>query len=197
MKKRIIFALCFLLTLGLTACGETDGSAQNETSEHVRNSSLSVSDIMDSAMSQADEKLAEESSKWAEYEASERSNDSSNGSDSSSDVDIDLTILSANMVYSQVSDMMYRPSEYIGKSVRMTGEFSLYQDPDTGMNYYACIVRDAMACCANGIEFVLTDDYVFPDDYPAVGSLITVVGVFDTYKEGNTTYCTLRNAELE
>ena len=105
--------------------------------------------------------------------------------------------MSGTMVYSQVSNMMYRPSEYLGKTVRMTGQYSYYHDPNTGMDYFACIVQDATACCANGIEFVLTDDYVYPDDYPMQGSTITVVGTFDTYMEGGTLYCTLRDAILE
>lgn len=35
-----------------------------------------------------------------------------------------------------------------------------------------------------------------PDDYPQVDAEICVIGVFDTYEEGDYTYCTLRNAKL-
>ena len=56
---------------------------------------------------------------------------------------------------------------------------------------------DATACCAQGIEFVLRDEYAFPDDYPADDSDITVVGVFDSYMEGQFIYYTLREAVLE
>jgi len=48
-----------------------------------------------------------------------------------------------------------------------------------------------------GIEFALTDDYTYPDDYPEEGGNICVVGIFDTYQEGDNTYCTLRNAKIE
>ena len=63
-------------------------------------------------------------------------------------------------------------------------------------SFRACIIQDATACCAQGIEFVLTEDYVYPDDYPEVDEEICVVGVFDTYQEGDYTYCTLRKAKL-
>ena len=43
----------------------------------------------------------------------------------------------------------------------------------------------AAACCAQGIEFILTDDYA------------TVIGSFDTYYEGEYLYCTLRDAVIE
>jgi len=113
-----------------------------------------------------------------------------------SSIDLDLTELSSTMVYAEVFNIIMRPDEYIGKIVKMNGLFSLYHDEATGNNYYACIIQDATACCAEGIEFVLKEQYVYPDDYPAEGEDITVVGTFDTYTEGEYTYCTLRNADI-
>lgn len=55
----------------------------------------------------------------------------------------------------------------------------------------------AAACCAQGIEFILTDDYAWPGDYPEEGEEITVIGSFDTYYEGEYLYCTLRDAVIE
>ena len=110
--------------------------------------------------------------------------------------DVDLTALSSTMVYSEVYNMMTAPSDYIGKNVKMKGAFSYYQDPNTGNEYYACIIQDATACCAPGIEFVLAGDHKYPDDYPEMNSEITVAGVFDTYMEGEYMYCTLKNARF-
>lgn len=109
-------------------------------------------------------------------------------------VDIDLTILSATVVYSEVYNMMYLPEEYIGKTIRMRGMFSSYHDEETDKSYYACIIQDATACCAQGIEFELEGEHSYPEDYPEEGEDVTVEGVFDTYTEGEYTYCTLRNA---
>ena len=92
--------------------------------------------------------------------------------------------------------MMASPEQYIGKTVKMDGLFAYYHDEATGNYYFACIIQDATTCCAQGIEFVLTEDYVYPDDYPEVDEEICVVGVFDTYQEGDYTYCTLRKAKL-
>ncbi len=115
---------------------------------------------------------------------------------SEGDVDIDLTVLSSTMVYSEVYNMMYTPEEYIGKTIKMEGQYSAYHDENTGNDYFACIIKDAMACCSQGVEFVLNDDYKYPDDYPTDGGDITVMGVFDTYMEGDNMYCTLRDAVL-
>lgn len=111
-------------------------------------------------------------------------------------IDIDLTILSSTVVYSEVYNMMYLPEDYIGKTIKMDGLFSSYHDEATGNDYYACIIQDATACCAQGIEFVATDDFSYPDDYPEDGDDITVIGVFDTYDEDGYTYCTLRDAKI-
>jgi len=111
-------------------------------------------------------------------------------------IDVDLTQLSANMVYAEVFYMMTVPENYIGKTVRMEGQFATYQDEDTGKMYYACIIRDATACCAQGMEFITSDERSYPEDYPKEGDEISVVGVFDTYEEGEETYAVIRDSEL-
>ena len=58
------------------------------------------------------------------------------------------------------------------------------------------MIQDATACCSQGMEFVLNNDYKFPEDYPAEGEDITVTGVFETYKEGEYLYCHLRDSKL-
>ena len=111
-------------------------------------------------------------------------------------IDVDLTVLSATMVYSEVSNMMTSPQDYIGKTVKMKGAFDCFHDEASDNYYFACIIQDATACCAQGIEFVLSGEHKYPNDYPAKGDTICVVGVFDTYREGERTYCTLRNAKM-
>ena len=109
-------------------------------------------------------------------------------------IDVDLTELSATMVYSEVYNMMYYPEQYIGKTIKMDGIFSDYFDEVSGNRYFTCIVQDATACCQQGIEFVPLDYFRYPDDYPEANSIICVIGTFDTYTEGDYMYCTLRDA---
>ena len=111
-------------------------------------------------------------------------------------IDVDLTTLSSTMIYSEVSDMMTSPQNYMGKKVKMNGAFAVYHDENTDKYYYACIIKDATACCSQGIEFELKGSHKYPDDYPEEGSDITVEGTFDTYSEGENTYCTLRDAVM-
>ena len=112
-------------------------------------------------------------------------------------VDVDLTNLTSTMVYGQVFDMLTYPEDFMGKTIRMKGAFSYYHDEQTGNYYFGCIVKDATACCAQGFEFQLSGNPVFPDDYPEYGQEIMVTGTFSTYIEDGCTYCTLKDADLE
>ena len=119
-----------------------------------------------------------------------------NGQATASDgVDIDLTQLSSTMVYSEVYAMMYEPEQYVGKTIKMSGLLTSYQASNR-LTYHACIVQDATACCAQGLEFELGEGC----EYPEVGTEITLVGTFDLYQEeynGNYyRYIILRNARL-
>ena len=100
-------------------------------------------------------------------------------------VDLDLTQLSSTILYSKVFHMLTEPEEYLGNHVKVSGPFSVYEDPNSGKRYFAVIITDATACCAQGIEFQLADDPTYPDDYPAIGTIITVTGTFRIYIEGS------------
>ncbi len=107
--------------------------------------------------------------------------------------DVDITGLPSNLVYAQVYNIVSAPEAYVGQTMRINGQYTYYHDEVTGNDYYAVLIADATACCAQGIEFILREGY----EYPEEGSDIVVLGVFDTYMEGDQLYCTLRNAVLE
>ena len=111
--------------------------------------------------------------------------------------DVDLTTLDSNMVYAQIYDMVFGETDYNGKLVRAKGTFDCYEDPQTNNVYYAVLISDATACCAQGIEFVLAGDHKYPDDYPELGSEITLHGTFNTYEDETGAYVQLKDAVLE
>lgn len=112
-------------------------------------------------------------------------------------VDLDLTALSSTMVYSEVFNMMMAPEEYEGKNLKIDGICNVYQDPETGKTYYACIVQDATQCCSQGLEFVLDESQYEALDYPENGDEIVISGDFSTYTEGEYQYITILNSVLE
>ena len=90
--------------------------------------------------------------------------------------------------------MLSAPEAYVGKVVKMQGAFSVYVGQT--QVYFACVIADATACCSQGIEFVLAGDHDYPDDYPQLGSNITVTGTFQTYEEDGYQYITLTYATM-
>lgn len=109
-----------------------------------------------------------------------------------SDVDVDLTQLSSTMVYSEVFNMLNTPHDYVGKTVKMKGIMTTYQNTDKTKVYRTCLIADATSCCSQGMEFVLTGGSL----YPAEGSEITVTGTFHLYSENGQMYCHLVNATI-
>lgn len=169
MKRYRCFAVIFALLL--TGCGNTN--------------TQKIDDLI-AAQEQASE------SESAIPEPTVDVPDASGG-----EYDVDLTQLDSNMVYAQVYDMVLGETDYNGKTVRAKGTFDYYLDPQTNQEYFAVIISDAAACCAQGIEFVLAGDHKYPDDYPERGAEIIVHGVFNTYEDDYGSYVQLKDAVLE
>jgi len=209
IKKIVCIAMCVGVIGVLAGCGE-NGAADSR----LNNTTSSVEEVLQAGISDAENSSDEGSEVIDEVSSDEDLSDlvqvvtleeeTEEPEDpdtpvvlsNTEGIDIDLTILSSTMVYSEVYDMLYVPEDYVGKTIKMDGLFTAFHDDSTGNDYYTCIIEDATACCAQGIEFELTDDYVYPEDYPQEGEKVSVVGVFDTYMEGDYQYCTLRDASL-
>ena len=66
--------------------------------------------------------------------------------------------------------------------------------------YFYCVIQDATACCAQGMEFVWGDGtHIYPEEYPEDNAEIVVEGIFETYREEgeDNLYCRLSDATLQ
>ena len=173
MKKPVLLAALFIVIMLLTACGSKGNSAaQNEAS----------------AQPAANAAQAEPAAAPARL--------TSASADEDRPVDLDLTQISGTVVYSQVYDMMMNPDSYTGQKIKMKGNFSYFQDPETKQEYFAAVIADATACCAQGIEFDWKGNHAYPQDYPPLDTEITVTGTFSTYFEGDNMYVQLKEADV-
>ena len=111
-------------------------------------------------------------------------------------VDLDLSAMSGTVVYAQVYNLLCDPTAWLGKTIRMAGLYSAFQDQTTGTVYHACVIPDATACCAQGIEFVWAGEHVWPEDYPKETENIVVTGRLEIYEENGIKYLHLVDAEL-
>ena len=109
-------------------------------------------------------------------------------------VDIDLTKMSSTMVYSTVFNMVNNPEKFVGKTMRMRGEYTTYHISidDPTQIIHACIVRDAAGCCSQGLEFVLSNG-----NYPTGANEVTVVGTISVQKISGKYVCYLKECQLE
>ena len=190
MKRIFCLLLAACMTLSLCACGkDSEKDAGNDTPS----SDVEVSAPTESIPAPNEQETPDEQQTPEEPEQTQTSADG---------VDVDLTVLSSTMVYSEVYNMLYNdPAHYFGKTVKARGTFSIYQLVADGVLQpdpvsYACIISDAAACCAEGMEFVLKDDLAYPDDYPELGTEITVIGEFQSYEENGVTWYHLVNAKM-
>ena len=178
-----------LLGMVLIACSSTDNSGS-----HAPGQTSSVEDVLEQGMAEADGRTGTAA---ADAPAPEIRVDETTVLSEDTAVDVDLTTISSSMVYSVVYDMVYNPDPYLGKTVKMQGLFTTIYDEENNKRYYACVIQDATACCSQGIEFVLKDERVYPEEYPEIGEEITVIGTFDSYDEGMYRFCTLNDAVLQ
>ena len=137
-----------------------------------------------------------QSAKYAQSQTS--SNKTEETASTKTDVDEDLTTMSSTMIYSEVYNMVNTPKQYVGKRIRITGQFTVVAADSSAPvdNYYYIIIKDATACCQQGMEFILAKG-TYPNDYPTPDTDATVVGTFETYDENGSTYCHLANAVVE
>ncbi|OUN20390.1 hypothetical protein B5G34_15270 [Flavonifractor sp. An82] len=218
MKRKSILLLAGMLLLTCSACGKKEGSWQAESlappvvsqqaeaaPEHVPSAESEVSGKEplpaeggdgqgDSPVFPAVSPALEET----ENPAADLQPDSQEAPAVS--VDVDLTTLSSTMVYAEVFNMMMSPDDYIGRTIRMTGIFTVYQDPETKQVYCGVIVEDATACCAQGFDLVMPEERSYPQDYPAPESEITVVGTLQadrTLEEHGIIFLRLEDVTFE
>ena len=117
-----------------------------------------------------------------------KDNNGSNGNERQGSIDIDLTAMSSTMVYAAVLNIMRSPGRHAGQTIRVSGTYHPFFWDETGLYYHYVIVDGQPGCCPQRMEFKLSDNYVFPDDFPPEGAMIEITGVFGSYQEMGHTF---------
>lgn len=103
---------------------------------------------------------------------------------SKNDIDYDLTQMNSEMTYALIYQMMMNPDEYVGKKIKIRGPYYMASNEQGDCYYHYVIIKDAMACCAQGIEFVWEEgQHTNLDEYPKDETEVEVIGTFETYTE--------------
>lgn len=187
MKKILACIICLTLAFGVTACGKASDKDSNGDTKI-------ISDAKNKQENSKSNTKKEVSKKEVAGDAGKGKSSKSKSKTNSNKIDVDLNNLNANVVYAQVFQMMTEPDKFIGKRIRMSGQFNVYAaqegNPSGVTEYYAIIIADAQACCQQGIEFVWPG-HTYPEGFPEVKSNASVTGIFEVYEENGKKYCRL------
>ena len=215
IKKTVLILSCAILLAG---CGECVHSGKNVSTDaleqalknQTETSENEGADVSDSA-SDTDAKRNEANLNFDTETGNDNAPDAGknnkqydyktdDGSRQPTDVDYDLTEMDGDMVYAMVYQIMMNPSTYVGKTFRIEGTYHSVYYEMTGTRYHSCIIKDALGCCAQGLEFVWDDgNHVYPDEYPQENTEIVVEGTLGTYQEegDKNIYCRLEDATMK
>ena len=191
MNRMKVWLTAGLIAVCLIGCGKSESI--------VEKSGNSVDKVLEEQSQGGKDQKNDSGQEEAEQQKkNELIPEESSGSDTS--VDYDLTEMNSDMVYATVYQLMMDPDKYVGKTFKIDGSYYSGQDEETSTVYHYCVIKDALACCAQGLEFVVEDkDASDKVEYPEEETEIEVKGTFETYKESgdDTLYCRIANAEME
>lgn len=208
MKNRFIkFFIIFIIFVAIAGCGK-----KRQIKNQMFSTTKSVKDTIEEEMKKEQEKkenaenekalkndfqATEEDVKEINEDKNEENKKAENvGGENQKDIDYDLTEMNSDMIYATVFMVVQDPESYAGKTFKIYG--NSYTFPTTegkSMTHY-CLIKDALACCAQGLEFILSNsDEKYPDD----GDEIVVTGTLESYtvEDIPMPLCRLVNAKIE
>ena len=208
MKNRFIkFFIIFIIFVAIAGCGK-----KRQNKNQMFSTTKSVKDTIEEEMKKEQEKkenaenekalkndfqATEEDVKEIYEDKNEENKKVENvGGENQKDIDYDLTEMNSDMIYATVFMVVQDPESYAGKTFKIYG--NSYTFPTTegkSMTHY-CLIKDALACCAQGLEFISSNsDEKYPDD----GDEIVVTGTLESYtvEDIPMPLCRLVNAKIE
>lgn len=99
------------------------------------------------------------------------------------DVDFDLSIMTSTLAFAQMQNIMQGPDNFIGKTMKIKGEYSSAYFGKTQQFYHFISVVDQITCCQETMEFILAGKKKTIQDYPYEGDQIELTGTFKKYIE--------------
>lgn len=122
-----------------------------------------------------------------EVDTIERSKKSENlNKGKTSKYDIDLTKYNYNMITAITYEFVVTPAKYKDKTVKITGQFA--SEVYEGERYFGALVWDPTGCCPAGLDFIPPVGMKYPEDFPEMGTELTVTGRLKMVNDENGEY---------
>jgi len=100
-------------------------------------------------------------------------------------IDYDFTRYNYTMASSLIFDMLVNQEAYLGKRIRIKGQF--FVDEDENGRFFAVLLYDATACCQTGFTFE-DSSRKYPEDFPKQLEEIEITGVYSKKFYGDVEY---------
>ncbi|MDR1131141.1 MAG: hypothetical protein LBL15_01835 [Oscillospiraceae bacterium] len=97
------------------------------------------------------------------------------------------------MFIAQTNDIYYNAGDYLGKTIKYEGIFSVYEAFETGAKYYS-VIRYGPGCC--GIDANAGFEVVWNETYPEQNDWVEAVGILEEYEEEGYKYLRLALSSL-
>ena len=200
-NRNYVLTAALALGLLLSACGGNDGAKSRGGSQ-----AKGVNEVLESGQQAAESQKAESSQTGASQETVditaasrvvEESSEASVDLKGADGTDIDLTKLSATMVFSEVYNIMVNPDSCMGKTIRMKGACGdlSRRNQGLGLLFLYRAGRDRLLRAGHRVQ--ACGQLPLPGRLPAGGLGNHRARRFDVYKEGEYKYAVLKDAVLE
>ena len=102
--------------------------------------------------------------------------------------DFDFTRMNPTVRMTHAYRLSSVPTEFAGKTFRISGTFLTREDNEIGKRYFGCLIGEGggCSCCepSGVLDFMPKESYVWPTNFPPVYSRITVTGRLKVLKVG-------------
>lgn len=94
----------------------------------------------------------------------------------------DVVVIKEKLFVAQTNDIYFNRKDYLGKTIKYEGIFSVYKVPETG-EVYRSVIRYGPGCC--GVDTNPGFEVAWDKGYPKEGDWVEAVGVLEEYTEGD------------
>ena len=106
----------------------------------------------------------------------------------------DVIEIKEKLFIAQTNDIYFNTEDYLGKTIKYEGIFSVFEDPVSGNTYYS-VIRYGPGCC--GVDANAGFEVVWENEYPKDNDWVEVIGVLEEYEENGQTYIHLVLSSLK
>lgn len=104
-----------------------------------------------------------------------------------------IVVIKEKMFIAQTNDIYFNAEDYLGKTIKYEGIFSVYEAPETGTKYYS-VIRYGPGCC--GVDANAGFEVCWDKGYPDQGDWVEAVGVLEEFEENGYNYLRLALSSL-